>query len=208
MKFKIFLCSLLFGISSYAQINLIKIDSSSLPQGIKHMGHVINAVKWLDNQGVNYVITTESGKVYSKVKGEEDLIDAFIYAYHYIVYNDSCKLVWRIYDYNKGCGLDLDLYFLNSAFAVTDLDKNGIPEIWVMYKNSCHGDVSPVPTKIIMYEGKTKYALRGESRVEISSATYIGGLYTLDDTFKNGPFQFKQHAEKLWTDNKLEKWSR
>jgi hypothetical protein len=74
-----------------------------------------------------------------------------------------------------------------------------------MYKNSCHGDVSPVPTKIIMYEGIKKYALRGESRVQVSEKDYVGGSYTLDDNFKNGQLIFRKYAEKLWAQNKIEK---
>src|SRR5438045_6272198 len=99
-------------------------------------------------------------------------------------------------------------YFVDKAFAVTDLDKNGVAEVWVMYKNSCHGDVSPVTTKIIMYEGTKKYALRGESRVKVSATDYEGGSYILDDNFKNGESAFRKYAEKLWAQNKIEKWHR
>jgi hypothetical protein len=111
-----------------------------------------------------------------------------------VVNGDSSKLLWKVYDFNKECPVDLDLYFINKTFAVTDLDKNGIAEVWIMYKNYCHGDISPVPTKIIMYEGNTKYALRGESRVN-----KMGGNYTLDDNFRKGNVTFKQYAKKLWT---------
>jgi hypothetical protein len=116
--------------------------------------------------------------------------------------------VWRVYDYNKDCPVDLMLYFIEKTFAVTDLDNNGLAEIWLMYKNSCQGDVSPVPTKIIMYEGSKKYALRGESRVLFSATEFIGGNFTLDDNFKNGNAAFRQYAEKLWSKNKAEKWQR
>jgi hypothetical protein len=209
MKFTTFLIlNTLIGFSSYGQIKLTKLDSSSLPKRIKYAGRIINAVKWTDSLGLNYAVTTETGRIYSKAKDEEDLFDAFLYAYHYVVKNDSTKLIWRIYDYNKGCGLDLNFYFIDKAFAVTDLDKNGLAEIWVMYKNSCHGDVSPVPTKIIMYEGNKKYALRGESKVQVSATDFVGGTYTLDDNFKNGKSIFRQYAENIWSKNKNETWHR
>jgi hypothetical protein len=209
MKFTTFLIlNTLIGFSSYGQIKLTKLDSSSLPKRIKYVGRIINAVKWTDSLGLNYAVTTETGRIYSKAKDEEDLFDAFLYAYHYVVKNDSTKLSWRIYDYNKGCNLDLNFYFIDKAFAVTDLDKNGLAEIWVMYKNSCHGDVSPVPTKIIMYEGNKKYALRGESKVQVSATDFVGGTYTLDDNFKNGKSIFRQYAENIWSKNKNETWHR
>ena len=208
MRFSTFIILALTHISSYGQVKLTKVDSANLPQNLKYVGHIINAVKWTDSLGLNYVITTETGRIYSKVKDEEDLFDAFLYAYHYVIKNDNTKLIWKIYDYNKGCDLDLDFYFIDNTFAVTDLDKNGIAEVWVMYKNSCHGDVSPVPTKIIMYEGNKKYALRGETRVQVSATDYVGGNYSIDENFKKGKLAFRQYAEKLWTQNKIEKWHR
>jgi hypothetical protein len=208
MKFAILLTLTFIGFSLYGQFKLTKLDSSSLPMSIKYVGHIINAVSWTDSLGLNYVVTTETGRIYSKEKDEDDLFDAYLYAYHYVIKTKSCKLIWRIYDFNKGCDLDLDFYFIDKTFAVTDLDKNGIAEVWVMYKNYCHGDVSPVPTKIIMYEGTKKYALRGESRVQVSATDYVGGTYALDENFKTGIAIFKQYGEKLWTQNKIEKWHR
>lgn len=208
MKFGILLTLIFIGLSSYGQFKLTKLDSSSLPISVKYAGHIINAIAWTDSLGLNFVVTSETGRIYSKVQDEGDLFNAYLYAYHYAIKNDSCKLIWHIYDFNKDCDLDLDLYFIDKTFAVTDLDKNGIAEVWVMYKNSCHGDVSPVPTKIIMYEGTKKYALRGESRVKISATDYVGGSYTLDENFKAGPAIFRQYSEKLWAQNKIEKWHR
>ena len=208
MKFSKFLILTLINFSSYGQIKLFMVDSSSLPKSIKYLGHIVHALKWTDSLGLNYLIATETGRIYSKRKDEEDLFDAYLYAYHYVFKKDSIKLLWKVNDYNKGCNLDLDFYFVDRAFAVTDLDKNGLAEIWLMYKNSCHGDVSPVPTKIIMHEKTKKYTLRGESRVKVSATDYVGGNYTFDDNFKNGKLVFRQYLEKLWIENKMEKWHR
>jgi len=208
MKLVSFLIFLLVSISSFGQFNLIKLDSSSIPKKLKYFGHIINAVKWTDSLGLNYVIATEIDSIQGKPKSIDEYSDASLSAYHFVFNGDSSKLLWKVYDFNKECPVDLDLYFINKTFAVTDLDKNGIAEVWIMYKNYCHGDVSPVPTKIIMYEGNTKYALRGESRVQVSENEFIGGNYTLDDNFRKGNVTFKQFAEKLWAQNKNEKWKR
>lgn len=198
---------LTLGLSSFGQIKLTKLDSTSLPATLQYTGHISKAVKWKDSMGIHYVITSVTDRVKSSSKEEEDGSDAYLYACHYIIKNDSSKLLWRIYDYNKACPLDMELYFVDKAFTVTDLDKNGIAEVWVMYKNSCQGDVSPVPAKIIMYEGSKKYALRGESRVKVSATEYMGGRFSLDDNFKNGNILFRQYAEKLWAKNKIETWN-
>jgi len=56
-----------------------------------------------------------------------------------------------------------------------------------------------------MYEGNKKYALRGESRVQVSATDFVGGNFTLDDNFKTGNTLFRQYAEKMWTQNKIQK---
>ncbi|MDI3318322.1 M949_RS01915 family surface polysaccharide biosynthesis protein [Pinibacter soli] len=208
MKLLTLLILLLVTISTFSQINLTKLGAQNLPKHLKYEGHIINAVKWLDRLGLNYVITSETGEIPTKGKDNDGLRDAYLYAYHYVVKNDSTKLVWRIYDFSDGCVVDLNVYFVDKTFAVTDLDNNGLAEVWVMYKNSCHGDVSPVPTKIIMYEGNKKYALRGESKVQLSGKDYYGGTYKLDDNFKNGKAAFRQYAENLWNKHILETWNR
>lgn len=193
---------------SFGQVKLTNLKYADIPSNLKYEGKIINAVRWEDSLGLNYVITTETGKIYNKNKDRDDRFDAFLYAYHYIAKGENTKLIWKIYDYNKGCDLDLTFFFINDAFSVTDLDRNGVAEIWMMYKNSCHGDVSPVPTKLIMYEGLKKHALRGESKVKISENEYVGGTYTLDYNFKNCPAVFKEFAEKLWVKSKNETWHR
>ncbi len=197
----IFILSISY-IPTYTQVKLTNPDTLNLPISIHYSGHIINAVKWSDSLGVNYVITTETGEINRKENETGSCSDASLYAYHFIVNNDSAKLIWRIYDFNNACPFDLDLHFIDKTFAVTDLDKNGICEVWIMYKNSCYSDVSPAQTKIIMYEGRKKYALRGESRVRISTTEFLGGNFTLDDNFKTGNIFFRQFAEKLWNQYK------
>jgi hypothetical protein len=60
----------------------------------------------------------------------------------------------EVNDFIKDCMVDIDAAFKKNSLKVTDLDKNGIAEIWVMYEMACKGDVSPSDLKIIMYEGK------------------------------------------------------
>lgn len=208
VKFTTYFTLTLICISSYGQIRLTNLDSSGLPKSINYIGHIVNAVMWRDSLGQNIVTTTETGGAQSKTVKEDDYRDAALYACHYVLSGDSARLIWKVYDFNNECPLDLDLYFIDKTFAVTDLNKNGIAEVWLMYKNACHGDVSPVPTKIIMYEANKKYALRGESKVKISATEFMGGNFTLDNNFKNGNIAFRLYAEKLWTQNKIEKWHR
>lgn len=192
--------------TSFGQIKAIKLDKNKIPANIVFKGKMVYGTQWKDNLGLNYFVASENSTGV-RIKGGE-LPDATLFAYHYVLRNDSTKLLWRVYDYNDACDLDLNFYFIDKAFAITDLDNNGISEVWMMYKNSCHGDVSPIPTKIIMYEGDTKYALRGESKVKYSQTEFEGGTFTLDNNFKKGKTIFRIYAEKLWAKNINETWER
>jgi len=190
----------------YGQIALAKIDSSKLPKQIKYAGHITNSVTWSDSLGLNYVLTTETGEFESKNKEGDYFKNAALYVYHYVYKADSIKLLWKVYDFEKDCPFDVVVEFIDKAFTVTDLDKNGIAEVWLMYEHQCTSDVSPAPTKIIMYEGNKKYAVRGENRVRVSEKEYSGGQYTLDESFKKGNPLFRQFAINLWEKNKLKQW--
>ena len=112
----------------------------------------------------------------------------------------------NIYNFIKDCPVDIKANFIKNTFAVTDLNKDGNAEIWVMYKTVCHGDVSPSDMKIIMYENDKKYAVRGTNKVKYTAKDYIGGEYTFDEAFKKAPKVFRDYATKLWKKNILEKW--
>ncbi|HYD90008.1 MAG TPA: hypothetical protein VEA37_00800, partial [Flavobacterium sp.] len=132
--------------------------------------------------------------------------NAALYAYHYLLQADSFKLTWKVYDFIKACPVDIKANFIRNTFAVTDLNKNGDCEVWLMYKTVCQGDVSPSDMKIVMYENDKKYVVRGTNRVEYAEKQYTGGEYKFDYAFTTGPEAFRQYAAKLWEKNIMEDW--
>lgn len=204
---------LLLSINAYAQSIAFKaIDTLTIPKNISYEGHIKSAITWLDSNGKHLLITTETGiHVNEKFNHENEGRDALLFAYHYLVAADSAFLQWRVYDFVTDCPVDIAASFIKNTLNVTDLDKDGIAEIWLMYKTACRGDVSPSDMKIIMYEGKQKYALRGQSKVlaeldEKGNAKYIGGEYKLDKIFNSGPALFLTYAKALWSKNNIENW--
>ncbi|AWK04890.1 hypothetical protein HYN56_11885 [Flavobacterium crocinum] len=194
-------------------LNVEKIDSTQFPASIKYEGFIKNAVRWKDKLGDNIVITTETGyHINPKFKHEfDDSADAELFAYHFIVSGDKTKQAWRVYDYISDCPVDIVASFVKDTFQITDLNNDGIAEVWLMYKTVCHGDVSPCDMKIIMYEGAQKYAMRGENKVQVGvydngEKQFIGGKFKFDEKFTNGPKVFKEFARKLWNENIMEKW--
>jgi len=189
-----------------AQFKVTKLDKSSIPKNIQYTGNIVQAVRWTDKTGDNIVILTSRDKTQIKNTPDDGYSDGAIYAYHYLVSGDSAKQTWKVYDYVKECSVDMFLYFVDKTFAVTDLNNDGKKEVWIMYKASCQGDVSPIPTKIIMYQDNKKFAIRGTTRVKVSANEYMGGGFTFDEAFKNAPAEFRKYAQKLWKQHKTEKW--
>lgn len=189
-------------------LQIIDIDSSQFPKSLKYEGFIKNAVRWKDQLGDNIVITTETGsRRNEKFQHEYDESgDAELFGYHFLVKNNQVIQTWKVYDYIDDCPVDIVASFVKNTFKITDLDHNGIAEIWLMYKIVCHGDVSPCEMKIIMYEGKQKFAMRGESKVQVGiddngEKTFEGGNYKFDAAFEKCPKVFRNFAINLWNKN-------
>lgn len=187
--------------SGQTEVKLSKLLISQIPKTIKYKGRVKEAIKWTDKLGDNILITTETGKF--PTAGPAEGQDAELFAYHFLVTNDSVKLIWKVYDYIKACDLDLETKFVNNTLSVTDLNNDSVAEIWVMYRISCHGDVSPSAMKVIMYEGTKKFAMRGRAKLSVSGGTQ-GGEYSLDKAFTDAPVEFREFARKLWANNVMQ----
>ncbi|WP_373512365.1 M949_RS01915 family surface polysaccharide biosynthesis protein [Persicitalea sp.] len=198
--------SLILTQTCLGHFTLTSLDEETVPKSISYTGNISQAVRWTDNTGDNIVILTVTDKTQSKNAPDDSYSDAALYAYHYLVSGDGPKQTWKVYDYVKECPADIFLDFVDETFAVTDLNKDGKAEVWVMYKVACQGDVSPIPMKIIMYQDSKKFAVRGTTRVKVSATDYMGGEYSLDGAFKNAPAEFRQQAEKLWKQHATETW--
>lgn len=201
-----FRCALMFllmlqfhEIMAQQNIPLQSVDTNKLSKEILHEGKIILAQQWTDAAGKHVLITSETGQYTNeKFVHEQDGQDAELFAYHYCTKDEKTELVWKVYDYIKDCPLDMEARFVPNTVRVTDLDKDGICEIWMMYVTVCHGDVSPSDMKLIMYEGSQKFAMRGQNKIKYSPKDYMGGTYKFDKAFTEGPALFRVNAQKLW----------
>jgi hypothetical protein len=192
--------------NAFAQIKSVILDKKAIPKSIRYTGHIITAVRYTDNEGEHIVITTETGEETVKSKEDGDSFrKAEVYAYDYKVNNGAATLYWQMHDFTDECSFDIKAKYVPNTFAITDLNKDGKAEVWLMYMTACRSDVSPASMKIIMHEGIKKYAVRGTSRVRVSDKDYVGGEHTMDPLLKAGPEAFRQYALQLWKKNLMEK---
>ncbi len=180
----------------------VEIDSLRIPKSIQFNGKLKKGIQWKDEVGDHLVILSESGYHRNeKFKhASDDSSDIELFAYHFS-FDKNHSQVWKMYDFVADCPVDIEAEFYPRFPIITDLDKNGIAEVWIMYKVGCHGDVSPVNLKLIIYEGNKKYAMRGENKVQVGADEYIGGEYTMDKSFESAPSQFRNYAIHLWKKN-------
>ena len=203
---------LLTGVSpaSPGRIQILGFDPRALPPGIHYQGKVVAGARWVDQAGENLLLLCETGYFQSRVSPrsrenpyQEPGWAAALYGYHYVKTKDKFALLWKLSDFIKICPFDLELAFLPNSLTITDLDQNGIAESTFLYKLACRGDVSPAQLKLIMHEGKAKYALRGETLVNIGQLEggpprKIGGKHTVDPAFNRAPKVFLNHALQQW----------
>jgi len=114
------------------------------------------------------------------------------------------KQAWTIKEVVDCPGLDLAGKFLSKGVTVTDLDRNGVAEVTVPYMTFCGGGVDPGVLKVILRQGETKFALRGETELRLKGMAPAGGQYKPDkDLLLPANAVFKQHLEKVWQQVKV-----
>jgi hypothetical protein len=206
LKANLLIIVILVTITAAAQLKANTLTKNDIPVSIKYSGKIVYAVRYADSFGDHILVATETGEIATKNAADDSYRDATLYAYNYAVLRDSVKLTWKLTDYVKECPVDISASYIKDAFAVTDLNKDGKAEVWLMYKTVCRGDVSPGTMKIIMYENDRKSAIRGTNKVKYTEKDYTGGEYSFDDSFKKGPAVFRDYATALWEKNILETW--
>ena len=205
MKILFLLLILSINVIAQSKITFVKLAEKDIPKEIIISGKITEAISLNDKNGENIVVLSETGE-YENKDSENNGRDAEIFAYNFIRNEKSVQQKWRIYDYIKDCPVDIEANFIKNTLKATDLNKNGIAEIWIMYKKVCHGDVSPCEMKIIMYEGNNKFAMRGENRVQLSKTEFFGGTYKFDKAFNESTKEIKEFAKSMWKKNIYQKW--
>ncbi len=205
--FRCFLFVALLSLSastSFCQIATQPVAQKDLPKNLACKGKLAQALRFTDKTGTYLLVTTQTG-VQTKT-GSDDNRSAHLYAYVYKMQPaGAASLLWQLNDGVDDCQLDVVTEFVPATLSVTDLDQNGIAEVWLMYRTACRGDVSGAETKIIMHEGTSKYALRGEGMIKAGDNLPSGsGTYTFDGAFQKAPAVFRQHAATLWKQNAVE----
>ena len=207
MKKILFLATaaLLISVASCGQpatIRLQQLNESDLPGDIGYQGDWVTACQYIDKTGENIVLLTETEVMAWEDETDEGVIlsNKALYAHRFLKVGGQWEEVWRVYDMEFECMNYPVTEFVKEAFAITDLNKDGVAEIWLMYIKSCKGGVDPDNMFLRMYEGEEVYTLTGTTLLVLSDEYRDGGEYVMDDKFlnKNTPAAFVDYAKALW----------
>ena len=179
---------------------LQRIYSQDIPGDAGYIGDLSEAYRYMDKTGENIVILTETEVTTTEDEDGNIVSYKAIYAYRFLKKNNKWEEAWRVLHYEDECINYPVAEFVKEAFAITDLDKNGVAETWLVFISSCHGDISPDKLFIRMDDGEAVYKMTGERRLKFSDDYIIGGSYAFDEKFTDSltPQAFKEYAVKLW----------
>lgn len=199
--------------------------NQQLPVEIKlPAGKLVEAKQWIDANGRNLLVVIRTPERTAPSKDLDDARHAELYVRQYVRRTDQYVELWRLQDAVGECMVDLTLATLPGATTITDLDNDGQTETTVLYRLTCRGDVSPARLKLIMREGKAKYALRGQmiqlanyttkdeqkkalakpiccaDHIKPTDSNYeqMEGLYENEKEFATAPPAFLAHARQQW----------
>ena len=161
-----------------------------------YKGQIKDGKRWKDKRGENIVILTQTGIYWSSV------IDATrgakLFAYHFIKTADSTyKEVWKISEVVDECAFEVRCDFFTNSLTVTDLDGDGIAEVGFAFAKGCKSESGPDEKKLIFYEGKDLYLIKGTTTV-VKGTEKLGGEKEVEKKFEEAPDAFLEFANKQW----------
>ncbi len=192
----------------------LKYGIKEIPKSLKYTGKIAASASWKDKNGLNVLLITETKdkkvreeKMDGKYLEQEAAYSKELFGYQFLVRGDSAVLLWKIQDLVKECDADLTLDYIANSITVTDINKNGIGESTFLYTLGCRSDVSPLGYKLLMHEGKDKYAIRGTRLIVMQGAKPYGGEMKSDPSFDTAPAGFFDYAKKQWKKFEKEKFN-
>lgn len=196
---------------SGTDIEELPFDKNDLPKEVVYIGNIITGKRWKDGNGENITIISSAKEKEGKDEYGESVFTKEIFAYNYANTGKGFVQYWKMYDFVKDCMFDIMLDYKENSLTLSDIDKDEIVEITFMYTNCCISDVSPCGLKLMMYENKNKYALRGDTRIDIEGkdgyeGIHEGGKFEADKSFNSAPEGFLDFAKSHWKTHMTQKF--
>ena len=171
-----------------------------MKEDLQIIGEKVSDVWFTDAQGEHYLILSNTGKINDMEFPEsgDKFYDVELYTYLFTTSSEALILDWMIKDSVVKCGPEIYAEFGGEAYDLTDLDNDGMKEVWINYSIGCNSKNVPLKMRVIMTENKSQYVMDGEKRVKIGPDNFKGGDYTFGENVSNIATSFKDHFKKIW----------
>jgi hypothetical protein len=193
-------CAALPALATDANVSSRRIGKADvIGQYIAFSGKVVAAWEVRDKKGLHVLLLTSlSGPSLDK-PGSNRIERTDLRVSFYSKARGDWVEEWHIQDGVDCPMLDHEAEYFPGHVTVTDVNDDGIAEVTVPYKMFCGGGVDSDIIKVIMRQGREKYAVRGESLVRLRDQDSFGGSYKADASLalpRNAAY--KNHLLKVW----------
>ncbi|MES2159965.1 MAG: hypothetical protein V4476_02305 [Pseudomonadota bacterium] len=105
---------------------------------------------------------------------------------------------WTVRDHVDCPILDHSADFVLSAIRITDLNHDGRSEVTIPYKLFCSGGIDYSTVKVILREGATKLAIRGELEFHGNTSALEGRRQYDPALLQPSNAAYKKHLDAVW----------
>jgi hypothetical protein len=196
------------------------LPTSALPAGVSFPGRLLTTSRWHDNLGEHLLLLS----VVDSTLGRNAPADSSwqqlsyrkeLHAAHYRLSPGTPQRLWAFTEGQARCALDAVADFADHAPLITDLDEDGVCEVWLGYKTACTSSIGPQAMKVVLYRGEQALTMQGRSLLHRSvkglegdQAGFEGGDYRFDQAFRQAPKLFREFARAYWAAHVLDARSR
>ena len=190
--------------SSFAQrLQVLPFHTHAVPASMKVKGKIESGLRWLDQNGDNYVLFSSIEKK-SQTKSQTNT-SVYLYVNHYVINKKGVNRLRLLRDKEERCEYDNMAGFIKKSFTVTDLDHDQVGEVTFVYTVDCRSGMGSDKVKLVILENGKKYIIRGTTKVG-SKGEMEGGKQKIDPSFLKGPGVFLDYAKKMWVLHTVEVW--
>lgn len=205
MNYLIPIAILAAGGDAFAAAFPADIDAGYLrSQGISYVGKLVSARRVSDRIGEHLlVMSSKSAPSPSKPSAREEYHE--LAAVYYGRKDGRWQAEWTVRDMVDCPELDSVAEFFASAVTVTDLNADGRSEVTIPYRLFCSGGIDYSTVKVILREGASKLAVRGELEMyQQGGKPAIEGKKQYDPTLlQPANNAYKNQLDAVWASIKM-----
>ncbi len=178
-------------------INLSAYGQHWLPVFVDFTGEDSDTLTWEDNLGRHFLLLETSDIIEGKEPGTHS---QSVRVVHGLKEVENIREIWTFEDGQYDCPVEVRTVF-RAAPRLSDLNQNGVYEVWFMIEKFCKGDASPSELRVIMFnENKQKYILEGTTQQVFADGSIYGGEYILKN-FDSLPQEYQDFAIRYFKRN-------